>query len=97
MAASERTVAIQMTIRGRVQGVGFRYYTHREARRRNLGGWVKNKYDGTVEVYAEGPEEQITEFERWLRQGPPAAHVTDVSVRRPHPTEAYPRFTIEYS
>lgn len=90
-----KLTAIQVRVHGRVQGVGFRYATHREARRLSVTGWVRNRSDGTVEVYAEGDEESVRAFEVWLADGPPGARVTSLDVRRPIPTDAYPRFTIE--
>jgi acylphosphatase len=61
-----------------VQGVGFRYFTHREARRIGLRGWVRNLGDGRVEAIADGTDEQLKEFEQALRRGPPGSSVTDV-------------------
>lgn len=90
-----KLTAIQARVHGRVQGVGFRYATHREARRLSVTGWVRNRGDGTVEVYAEGSEEAVRALESWLGSGPPGARVTSVDIRRPVPTDAYPRFTIE--
>jgi acylphosphatase len=68
-------------IRGRVQGVGFRYWVVEEAERLGLKGWVRNQRDGSVELEAEGPEEKLFEFEKLLWQGPPLARVTDVQSR----------------
>jgi acylphosphatase len=66
------------TVRGRVQGVGFRASAAAAARQLNLTGWVRNSLDGTVEVLAEGPEEATAQFVDWLRRGPSMAHVTGV-------------------
>ncbi|MGQ7845162.1 acylphosphatase [Granulosicoccus sp. 3-233] len=68
-------VARQFRIRGRVQGVGFRYWTQREAQRLGLSGWVRNLPDRSVEAGASGSSEQLNEFERWLQHGPPGARV----------------------
>jgi len=65
-------------VSGMVQGVGFRYFTQREARRIGVRGWVRNLKDGRVEAIADGTDEQLEEFERALRQGPRGASVTDV-------------------
>ena len=67
-------------VRGRVQGVGFRYFVIDQARPLGLRGWVRNRPDGTVEITAEG--ERVT-LERLLdvaRRGPRGATVTDVDV-----------------
>jgi acylphosphatase len=69
---------LHATVRGRVQGVGFRASAAYEARRLGLAGWVKNQLDGTVEVDAEGADAAAEAFLAWLREGPRLAHVTGV-------------------
>jgi acylphosphatase len=66
---------VEATIFGRVQGVNFRAYTVREARRLALAGWVANQPEGTVRVVAEGPEENLTQLIEFLHRGSPAASV----------------------
>jgi acylphosphatase len=56
-------------VKGRVQGVGFRWFVHREAAEIGLRGWVKNTDDGHVEVVAAGPADQIAELKDALRKG----------------------------
>jgi acylphosphatase len=73
-------VARRFVVRGRVQGVGFRYFTLDAARRENLHGYVTNQGDGTVEAVAEGESESVERFERALRRGPPQARVKQVLV-----------------
>lgn len=68
------------TIRGRVQGVGFRMWTEREARSRALEGWVRNRRDGAVEVVFAGPTATVDDMLAACRRGPPAAHVAAVDV-----------------
>jgi acylphosphatase len=65
-------------VSGRVQGVGFRWWTLGKGRRLGLSGTVRNLRDGSVEVRAAGPAEALDELERWLRQGPPGARVDGV-------------------
>jgi len=65
-------------VRGRVQGVGFRYTTQAEAKKLGLGGWVRNLYDGAVEVDAEGDRTQLEVFLAFLHRGPLGAHVDAV-------------------
>jgi acylphosphatase len=74
---------LRASVRGRVQGVGFRAYAAREARRLGLTGWVRNEYDGTVTTEAEGPDEAVEAFLGWLRHGPPSARVTGVDAEWP--------------
>ena len=69
---------LHATVRGRVQGVGFRASAASEARRLRLTGWVRNQFDGSVEVLAEGDDAAAASFLSWLRQGPSLAHVTGV-------------------
>jgi acylphosphatase len=77
-------VRLEATVRGRVQGVGYRYFVLRLARRLGLAGWVANELDGSVRVVAEGAEMAIAELEQSLRVGPPGAIVDGVSgVRMP--------------
>lgn len=66
-------------ISGRVQGVGYRYFTRGEAREMGLAGWVCNRSDGSVEVRVEGEAEQLADFESRLRQGPPSGEVEALS------------------
>jgi acylphosphatase len=68
----------QMRIRGRVQGVGYRVFAAGVARALGLGGFVRNRIDGTVEVSAHGPKEMIDRFILALRQGPPESEVTEI-------------------
>jgi len=77
-------VRLEATVRGRVQGVGFRYFVVRESRRLGLAGWVSNELDGSVRVVAEGGDAAIGALEEALRVGPPGAVVERVSgVRMP--------------
>lgn len=68
-------------VEGRVQGVGFRYWTRGQARALGLRGWVRNLPDGAVEVVAAGPSVAVTSLEALLRQGPSAARVEAVHGR----------------
>jgi len=66
---------------GRVQGVGFRYYTQAAAAREGVNGWVRNLPDGGVEVTADGDVDDVERFERRIRVGPPGARVDHVEAR----------------
>jgi acylphosphatase len=68
---------LEMRIRGRVQGVGFRWYTVREARGLGLVGYVRNLADGSVRIVAEGEREALEAFLNWAGQGPSHAYVTE--------------------
>jgi acylphosphatase len=71
-------VRAHLIIEGRVQGVWFRDSTRNEATRLDLTGWVKNRFDGSVELVAEGPGEKVEKFIEWCHHGPPIARVTKV-------------------
>ena len=88
--------AFHAIIHGRVQGVGFRYNTHREARRRRLGGWVRNLPDGTVEVVCEGESKKVRSFAEWLGTGPPGAHVTRIDLNKKQYKGTYIDFSVEF-
>jgi acylphosphatase len=68
-------------VSGQVQGVFFRASTESVARRLGLTGWVRNLRDGRVELVACGEQAPLEELERWLWQGPPRAHVTQVEAK----------------
>jgi len=74
------SLARRFLVRGRVQGVGFRWFVEREAHMLQLAGWVRNNPDGTVEVLAQGTREQLAGLHSRLREGPRAARVDDVEV-----------------
>src|SRR5213595_3910144 len=65
----------QVTIRGRVQGVGYRYFVEHEARARGLEGWVRNRRDGSVEALFSGPAEAVAAMIAACRRGPSSARV----------------------
>ncbi len=69
---------LHAVVSGSVQGVYFRGTTETVAEQLGLTGWVKNLWDGSVEVVAEGPRPALQELLTFLHQGPPGAHVTDV-------------------
>ena len=80
---------------GRVQGVGFRWWTLRQAQELGLTGWVMNgNNERTVEVVAEGRPEALDEFERRLRRGAPGSHVDAVTVERSPASGEFSRFGI---
>ncbi len=74
-------------IKGRVQGVGFRWFVHREAAALGLRGWVRNTESGHVEVVAAGPEEDLAELDRVLHRGSRGSRVDRVEQRDLAPSE----------
>ena len=69
---------VKSRIRGRVQGVGFRAWVLREATRRGISGWVRNRSDGSVEALFSGPNEVVIDMMMACYLGPPGAKVTEV-------------------
>jgi acylphosphatase len=80
---------------GRVQGVGFRFYTVDAAISLGLTGWVANRYDDSVEVVAEGPHLKLQQLLECLQAGPSMARVDQVLHEFLPATRAYKRFSIE--
>jgi DNA ligase D-like protein (predicted 3'-phosphoesterase) len=74
--------AVRASVRGEVQGVGFRDETARRARRLGALGWVRNREDGSVLVHAEGAAAAVEGLLAFLREGPPAAAVTEVAIEQ---------------
>ena len=89
------TLARRLIVRGRVQGVGFRWFVEAEAHRLGIAGWVRNNADGSVEVLAQGSREQLAGLHSRLRQGPRAARVDDVEVIEAKPISGLATFRIE--
>ncbi|HWO94469.1 MAG TPA: acylphosphatase [Dehalococcoidia bacterium] len=88
--------AIRATVRGRVQGVGFRDFVLRRARTLKLRGWVRNGDDGrSVEVWAEGDEDALQTFRADLARGPALARVDEVEVT-PAAPEGASQFQVRY-
>jgi len=71
-------IRLHAVIEGTVQGVGFRYFVQENAIRLNLSGWVRNRWDGTVEVIAEGDRQDLEKLLQVLRRGPRASTVSGV-------------------
>lgn len=74
----ERRITRHLSIRGRVQGVGFRETMRHEAQRLGVTGWVRNRLDGSVEAVIQGDAAQIDAMMQWTHRGPPAAKVLRV-------------------
>ncbi|MEQ1771408.1 MAG: acylphosphatase [Devosia sp.] len=72
--------AVQVTVTGRVQGVGYRAWTEGEATRLELNGWVRNRRDGSVEALLSGEQSLVDQMVTGMRQGPPSAAVIELRV-----------------
>ena len=83
--------AARLVVTGRVQGVGFRLWATREAHRHGLRGWVRNRFDGSVEALVIGESKAIDDFAAACRRGPAMAEVDDVA-RSPGEDDGSPDF-----
>jgi acylphosphatase len=96
MTSIEKAVeARRFIVRGRVQGVGFRWFVEREAHILGIAGWVRNNADGSVEVLAQGTRDQLSGLHSRLREGPRAARVEAVEATEARPTANINSFRIE--
>ena len=89
-------IQYKIVVKGRVQGVGYRYSALREAKLLGLCGIVKNQSDGSVYIEAEGPKEILDLFTEWCRKGPGPGHVSSVAVSE-YPASGYSDFSITNS
>jgi acylphosphatase len=80
-ASGDARARLDASVRGRVQGVGYRYFALREAGRLGLSGWVANEADGSVHVVAEGERDALETLLARLEEGPPAGWVDGVATR----------------
>ena len=87
--------ARRFLVRGRVQGVGFRWFVEREAHILGVAGWVRNNADGAVEVFAQGAKEQLSGLRARLQQGPRAARVDQVDESEVPVSQGMKTFRIE--
>ena len=83
-----------MRVRGRVQGVGFRYHTQHQAQQLGITGWVRNLSDGTVEALICGNEQAVNAMLAWLRHGPSMADVSDLEIHTTTDSNSYTSFDI---
>jgi acylphosphatase len=96
MATSQKPIeAKRYVVRGRVQGVGFRWFVEREAHMLSIAGWVRNNHDGSVEVLAQGTRDQLAGLHSRLREGPRAARVDAVEVSDASAAQGLSSFRIE--
>jgi acylphosphatase len=89
-------VGAHIIIRGMVQGVGFRYFTVRNATALDLTGYVKNLPDGRVEVRVEGEKDRVDELKKILDRGPGFSSVDDIDFRYMDFTAKFKEFSVEY-
>ncbi len=89
---SERIETYRVTVRGHVQGVGFRHAMLRQAHALKIRGWVMNQDDGTVLALVQGTPDLVDRMLQWLRFGPPGARVDDLDIREEWTERRFERF-----
>jgi acylphosphatase len=95
MTSTESTIqAKRFLVRGRVQGVGFRWFVEREAHLLHIAGWVRNNPDGSVEILAQGTHLELAGLHSRLREGPRAARVDHVEVSDAEPVPGMSSFQV---
>lgn len=87
MTVTDDRKALLVRITGRVQGVGFRFWTRVQAQRLGLSGWVRNQDDGSVKALITGPDPAISAMLKLLRNGPPGALVSGIETAPTSPRE----------
>tara|TARA_B100000959_G_scaffold287040_1_gene368806 strand:+ start:732 stop:1016 length:285 start_codon:yes stop_codon:yes gene_type:complete len=92
----EKTKRMMSLVRGRVQGVGFRYHTALKANQLGLQGWIRNNKDGSVQVEAQGQEGSLNDLIGYLYKGPGHAKVDEVETKWIETKESSGKFRIEH-
>ncbi len=92
--SKEDQMRLHARLQGRVQGVGFRYFVQRTAEQLGITGWVRNRWDGSVEVLAEADRSVLDRFLAALRRGPPGSNVADDQVDWKQPGGEFSSFMI---
>jgi acylphosphatase len=87
-------VGASIIVNGLVQGVGFRYFVYHQAVDLSLCGYVRNLYNGSVDIYAEGDRSFVEELIAKVKVGPRAAQVNDVRIQWMEPLHKYNKFEI---
>jgi acylphosphatase len=95
--ASAAETRLHAYVRGRVQGVGFRHFVMTSAQSQGLDGWVRNLWDGRVEVLAEGSKDQLETLLNRLKRGPSSSYVADVEAEWLPATGEFTGFHVRFS
>lgn len=88
-------ITLHMKVHGKVQGVGFRFYTQRQANHLGVKGWVKNEADGTVEIVAQAEQATMEKFAAAIKKGSPASKVSHVDIKEVRGTKGYHSFRVK--
>ncbi|MBI2112732.1 acylphosphatase [Candidatus Woesearchaeota archaeon] len=85
-----------LLIKGRVQMVGFRYFTRKKAQELGVNGWIKNLPDGNVEAVIEGEDIALSQLVEYCKQGPLLAHVQDINIKEEKYQGEWEEFSIKF-
>lgn len=88
--------AVNIFVRGSVQGVGFRFFARKHAISMKLNGWVKNLSNGDVEIYAEGEKDSLDNYIKLIEKGPAFCHVQEIIINPGNPENKFNEFTIQF-
>ena len=91
---NQQHIRFHAFVHGVVQGVGFRFFVLKTAHDLQITGWVRNRYDGTVEVLAEGSLKKIQALENALQRGPSGARVSEVISEKSQSSGEFENFTV---
>jgi len=89
-------IQLRIIVSGKVQGVGYRYFSQMKAVQYGIKGWVKNLPDGSVEIIALGTNDQLEPFLEELRNGNPFSKINDMEITEMDPIDHFQSFTIKY-
>jgi acylphosphatase len=95
--SADEIVRLHAILEGHVQGVSFRYFVTRVADFLGVTGWVRNRYDGSVEVIAEGPHSSLRSLLAELHKGPPSAVVTELKQEWMPATKEFSNFSVHHT
>ena len=88
--------AVKIIVKGRVQGVGYRWFALNNAEKFGIKGFVKNLYNGNVEVFAEGEDADLLKFIEKLKEGPPFSNVADIETDYKDFEGRFKEFKVKY-
>ncbi|WP_394237806.1 acylphosphatase [Niallia oryzisoli] len=89
-------IQLHIIVSGKVQGVGYRYFSQMKAVQYGVTGWAKNLADNSVEIVAVGSKDQLDPFVEELRIGNPFSKISDMEITESEVTEQFNSFTIKY-
>ncbi len=89
-------IQYEITVTGRVQGVGYRYFALNRAQEFGITGWVKNTVDGNVEIVAQGDEPTLKTYVDFLRLGPTLSRVDKITTYKSEVITVFDNFSVKY-